>query len=119
MADRRRRIERLEATLAREANRYERPTLPPIPIEEPWQMYRLFLDVQAGKVDPASLEPSLAAELAEYPQQLLEASRDRVAEKIEEMFRQRVQEEGLRCRQVEVPAPEASPDEQAPPPEKA
>jgi hypothetical protein len=109
------RLARLERRQATTPTRYQTD---PIPIERPYEMYLLLQAVDAGEVDQASLEPSLAAELDELRVGLREACRDKVGERIEEMFRQRVQEEGLPCGQVELPAPEASPDEQAPPPEK-
>src|SRR5262249_49775401 len=55
------------------------------------------------------LEPALAAELDEYRQQLLEASRDTVEEKIQKIVREAVVEQGLPCGLVELPAPEESP----------
>jgi hypothetical protein len=71
-------------------------------------MYRLFRAVESGESDRASLEPALAAELDEYREQLLEASRDTVEERIQEMLRQGVREQGLPCGLVELPAPGAS-----------
>jgi hypothetical protein len=85
----------------------------PVTIDHPWEMHRLFLEVEAGDVALDSLEAPLAAELAEYRQQLLEAERDTVEERIEAMLRQRLQEEGLPCGLVELPAAEASTDNSA------
>jgi hypothetical protein len=77
-------------------------------------MHRLFLEVEAGEVDPASLEPSLVAKLDEYREQLREACRDTVGERIEVMLRQGEAEQWLPCGLVELRGPEASPDRLAP-----
>jgi hypothetical protein len=65
-------------------------------------------------VDPANLEPSQQAELEEYREELLEACRDRVGERIEAMLREGDQEQRLPCGLVELRGPEASPDGLAP-----
>src|SRR5262249_15068732 len=46
-----------------------------------------------------------------YPRLLVEAARDTVEEKIQEILRQRLQEEGLPCGLVELPASETSTNE--------
>jgi hypothetical protein len=58
-------------------------------------MYHLYLSVEAGDVALDSLEAPLAADLAEYGQQLRQAARDTVEDKIQEAARQRLREEGL------------------------
>jgi hypothetical protein len=67
-------------------------------------MHRLFLEVEAGEVDPASLDSSKAAELAEYREQLIEACRDTVGERIEAMLREGEHEQGLPCGLLELRA---------------
>jgi hypothetical protein len=83
----------------------------PIPLDQPWHMHRLLVQIDAGEVDPATLEPPLAAELAEYVDGLLEACRDTVGERIEAMLREGDPEQGLPCGLVELPRPEARVDE--------
>ena len=81
------RLDRLEHQSPGEPSQFDGG---PVELHQPWEMHRLFLEVEAGKVGPATLEPSVAEELDEYREQLIEACRDTVGEKFEAMLREEV-----------------------------